>query len=152
MNDKSIRRLVIVGGGTAGCMAATATRRIEGRVVDVRLHPLTGFVDTLVLQDGRTIEIPESLREYIALLRDSARIMPKSDELFAIVSRAQVMIGQRLVPHRGPPAVDRLTDAELKKFVHHVQEVVRSCLAVVPPHEAFIARHCQAPLATVPWN
>ena len=30
-------------------------RRIEGRVVDVRLHPETGFVDTLVLQDGRAV-------------------------------------------------------------------------------------------------
>ncbi len=104
--------------------------------------------DTPFWERCRTMEIPESLRETIALFRDSARILPRCDELFTTVSWAQVMIGQRLTPRTYPPSIDRLTDAELKQFVEHVQEVIGSCVALVPPHEAFIERHCKAPPAT----
>jgi tryptophan halogenase len=101
--------------------------------------------DTAFWNHCRSMEIPESLREVIALFRDSARILPRTDELFKTVSWAQVMIGQRLESRRYPPVIDRLTDAELQKFIRHVEEVIRSCVAVVPAQEAFIARHCKAP-------
>jgi tryptophan 7-halogenase len=93
----------------------------------------------------RTMEIPDSLREYIALFRDSARIMLRSDELFTSVSWAQVMIGQGIMPRRYPPVIDRLTGAQLEQFVDNVEQVIGSCVAVVPAHEAFIAKHCKAP-------
>lgn len=105
----------------------------------------TERADTPFWKYCRTMEIPESLREYIALFRDSARIMLRSDELFTTVSWAQVMIGQRIQPRRYPPVIDRLTPSELKRFVDHVEQVIGSCVAVVPAHEAFIARHCKAP-------
>jgi len=106
----------------------------------------TERADTPFWNGCRTMEIPETLRASIALFRDSARIIPRTDELFKTVSWAQVMIGQRIEPRRYPPVIDRLTDAELKKFLAHVEEVINSCVALVPPHEAFIARHCKAPL------
>lgn len=90
------------------------------------------------------MEIPPSLKERIALFRDSARILLRSDELFTTVSWAQVMLGQRVEPRRYPPVIDRLSDADLKKFVDHVKSVISSCAAVLPAHEAFIARHCRA--------
>ena len=105
----------------------------------------TERADTPFWNYCRTMEIPESLREYIALFHDSARVMPKSDELFTTVSWAQVMIGQRIASRRYPPVIDRLTDAELRKFIEHVEQVIGSCVAVVPAQEAFIARHCKAP-------
>jgi tryptophan halogenase len=105
----------------------------------------TERADTPFWNECRTMEIPETLREGIALFRDSARIMPRTEELFKTVSWAQVMIGQRIEPRRYPPVIDRLTDLELKKFLDHVEQVINSCVAVVPPHEAFIARHCKAP-------
>jgi tryptophan 7-halogenase len=105
----------------------------------------TERTDTPFWNHCRTMEIPQSLREYIALFRDSARIMQRGDELFTTVSWAQVMIGQGIVPGRYPAVVDRLTDQELKQFVDQVEEVIGSAVAVVPAHEAFIARHCKAP-------
>lgn len=93
----------------------------------------------------RTMQIPESLREYIKLFEDSGRIDPRCDELFTVVSWAQVMLGQRISPQRYPPPIDRLTDSELKQFVDHVHSVISSCVAALPSHEAFIARHCKAP-------
>ena len=91
------------------------------------------------------METPDSLREYIALFRDSARIMLRSDELFTSVSWAQVMIGQGIMPRRYPPVIDRLTDTQLMQFVDNVEQVIGSCVAVVPAHDAFIAKHCKAP-------
>ena len=101
--------------------------------------------DTEFWKHCRSMEIPDSLRETVELFRDSARITPSAEELFKTVSWAQVMIGQRIQPRRYPPVIDRLKDAELKTFINHVEEVIRSCVAVVPPQEAFIARHCKAP-------
>jgi tryptophan halogenase len=100
--------------------------------------------DTPFWNRCRTMEIPPSLKERIALFRDSARILLRSDELFTTVSWAQVMLGQRVEPRRYPPVIDRLSDADLKKFVDHVKSVISSCAAVLPAHEAFIARHCRA--------
>jgi tryptophan 7-halogenase len=105
----------------------------------------TERADTPFWNCCRTMDIPESLREYIALFRDSGRIMPRSDELFTTVSWAQVMIGQGITPRRYPPVIDRLSDQELGQFVNQVEEVIGSAVAVVPAHEAFIARHCKAP-------
>jgi tryptophan halogenase len=105
----------------------------------------TERADTPFWNYCRTMEIPESLREHIALFRDSARVMLRSDELFTTVSWAQVMIGQGIVPRRYPPVIDRLTDSQLRQFVGHVEQVISSSVAVVPKHEAFIDRHCKAP-------
>jgi tryptophan halogenase len=105
----------------------------------------TERTDTPFWNHCRTMEIPESLGEYLALFRDSARIVQRGDELFTTVSWAQVMIGQGILPRRYPAVVDRLTDQELKQFVDQVEEVISSAVAVVPAHEAFIARHCKAP-------
>ncbi len=105
----------------------------------------TERTDTPFWNYCRTMEIPESLREYLELFRDSARIVQRGDELFTTVSWAQVMIGQGILPRRYPAVVDRLTDQELKQFVDQVEEVISSAVAVVPAHEAFIARHCKAP-------
>ncbi|MBW8077569.1 MAG: tryptophan halogenase, partial [Gallionella sp.] len=104
----------------------------------------TERADTPFWNRCRTMEIPPSLKERLALFRDSARILLRSDELFTTVSWAQVMLGQHIEPRRYPPVIDRLSDAELKKFLDHVKSVISSCAAVLPPHEAFIARHCRA--------
>ena len=37
--------------------------------------------------------------------------------------------------------------AELEKLGESVRGVVASCVAAMPPHEQFIARCCQAPVA-----
>ena len=105
----------------------------------------TERTDTPFWDYCRSMDIPDSLRDTIDLFCDSARIIPRTDELFKTVSWAQVMIGQGLQPRRYPPVIDRLTDEDLKKFIGHVEEVIRSCVAVVPAHEAFIARYCKAP-------
>src|SRR5581483_10932015 len=56
----------------------------------------------------RTMDIPQPLREVIELFRDSGRFYRQAEELFALTSWVEVMIGQRISPRTWHPAVDLL--------------------------------------------
>ncbi len=92
----------------------------------------------------RTMPIPQSLENNIRLFNDSGRFFRDAEEMFAVTSWVQVMIGQHINPRKYHPLVDQLSDAELKKFVSGVEKVITTCVDVMPQHEAFIARHCAA--------
>ena len=92
----------------------------------------------------RTMDIPESLRDNIRLFRDSGRFYRNAEEMFAVTSWVQVMIGQRIRPQKYHPLVDRMSDDDLRQYVGDVKKVIASCVDVMPPHEAFIARYCAA--------
>jgi tryptophan halogenase len=92
----------------------------------------------------RTMAIPEPLRETIALFKDSGRFFRNAEEMFALTSWVQVMLGQHLVPARYHPAVDLVPDREVAELVGGVQKVVAACVEAMPTHAQFIARHCAA--------
>jgi tryptophan halogenase len=92
----------------------------------------------------RTMSIPASLESNIRLFRDSGRFFRDAEEMFATTSWVQVMIGQHILPQKYHPLVDHLSDGELKQFMSGVQAVIAACVETMPPHEAFIARHCAA--------
>ena len=92
----------------------------------------------------RTMPIPQSLENNIRLFNDSGRFFRDAEEMFAVTSWVQVMIGQHINPRKYHPLVDQLSDAELRKFVSGVEKVITTCVDVMPQHEAFIARHCAA--------
>ncbi|MEP6938489.1 MAG: tryptophan halogenase family protein [Rudaea sp.] len=95
----------------------------------------------------RTMEIPPSLRGYLELFRDSGRFFRNADEMFAITSWVEVMIGQGVLPQRYHPVVDQLNDAELDALVGGVKRVVANCVDAMPMHQEFIDRYCKAPSA-----
>lgn len=92
----------------------------------------------------RSMDIPDSLRDYIALFADAGRFFRNGTELFAVTSWAQVMLGQGIVPREYHPAVDWVKDDDLKSFVEATEKVVAKCVSIMPRHEDFIARHCAA--------
>jgi tryptophan halogenase len=92
----------------------------------------------------RTMEIPEPLADNIRLFRDSGRFYRNAEELFALTSWVEVMIGQRILPRTYHPAVDQLSDTELRQLMEGVQRVIASCVDAMPMHQQFIARHCAA--------
>ena len=92
----------------------------------------------------RTMDIPASLRGYIDLFRNSGRFFRDADEMFAITSWVQVMIGQGITPQRYHPVVDQLTQKELDEVVDNVRRVVATCVDAMPTHQAFIDRYCKA--------
>jgi tryptophan halogenase len=103
--------------------------------------------DTPFWNHCRTMAIPDELADYLALFEDSARVNPKADELFTLPSWVQVMLGQGVRPRDYPPIIDAFTDAELAKFLAHVESVVQSSVNVMPAHQSFIERFCKASAA-----
>ena len=100
--------------------------------------------DTAFWNQCRTMAIPDTLRANIELFRDSGRFFREGEEMFAQVSWVQVMLGQGIVPQSYHPLVDQMPEHELGAFVAGVGKVVARCVDAMPPHEAFIARHCAA--------
>ena len=92
----------------------------------------------------RTMDIPKPLRDNIALFRDSGRFYRNAEEMFALPSWVEVMVGQRIMPQGYHPIVDQMPDATLAQYVDGVRGVITQCVDAMPPHEAFIARHCAA--------
>ncbi|MEJ0087667.1 MAG: tryptophan halogenase family protein [Pseudomonadota bacterium] len=125
--------------------AAFETERIRDFLI---LHYCaTERRDTKFWEYCGTMEIPASLADNIRLFRDSGRFYRNSDEMFALTSWVQVMLGQHIVPASWHPMVERLGDAELVKLAEGVRSVIASCVAAMPMHEQFIERHCKSAVA-----
>jgi len=90
------------------------------------------------------MDIPDSLREYMRLFADAGRFFRNGTELFAVTSWVQVMLGQGIMPRGYHPVVDWVSDDDLKSFVETVEKLIARCVAIMPRHEDFIARHCAA--------
>jgi len=95
-------------------------------------------------QQCREMAIPDSLRENIRLFRDTGSFFRDGNEMFGLVSWVQVMLGQGIMPERYHALVDQMPEHDLRHFMQSVRNVVESCVEAMPPHEAFIARHCAA--------
>ncbi|WP_424681605.1 tryptophan halogenase family protein [Frateuria sp. YIM B11624] len=92
----------------------------------------------------REMSIPTTLEDNIRLFRDTGSFFRDGNEMFGLVSWVQVMIGQGILPERYHALVDQMPEADLRQFMQGVRNVVSSCVDAMPPHEAFIARHCTA--------
>ena len=101
--------------------------------------------DTPFWRHCATIQIPEPLAENIRLFMDSGRFFRNADEMFAITSWVQVMVGQGYLPVGYHPAVDLVADKELFELEASVRGVIKNCVDTMPTHEQFIARNCAAP-------
>jgi tryptophan halogenase len=78
------------------------------------------------------------------LFRDSGRFYREAEEMFAVTSWVQVMLGQHIQPRRYHPMADLMPEAQLREFVDGVHKVIATCVEAMPRHEQFIARYCVA--------
>jgi tryptophan halogenase len=100
--------------------------------------------DTAFWRYCSAMSIPEPLADTIRLFKDSGRFFRNAEEMFAITSWIQVMLGQHIVPQHYHPAVDLVPEQEVAGLIDSVQSVVAACVDAMPPHAQFIARHCAA--------
>jgi tryptophan halogenase len=90
----------------------------------------------------RTMATPEPLAETIRLFRDSGRFYRNAEEMFALTSWVEVMIGQRIIPRSWHPLVDQVPESRLHELLDSVRNVISSCVDAMPMHAQFIARCC----------
>jgi tryptophan halogenase len=92
----------------------------------------------------RTMDIPSTLADRLAIFKENARLYREDEELFNEVSWLAVLHGQNIQPQRYHPVADVISDAELEKRMVHLEEVVTSSLASMPFHRDYIERNCSA--------
>lgn len=90
------------------------------------------------------MNIPEPLADTIRLFKDSGRFFRNAEEMFAITSWVQVLLGQHVEPRQYHPAVDLVSDQEMTGLADSVKNVIAACVEAMPTHAQFIARHCAA--------
>jgi tryptophan halogenase len=88
--------------------------------------------------------VPDTLRHRIDLYAANGRIFREGNELFAEPSWLQVLHGQGVRPSGHDPLAEQLPEAEVEEMLANVDSVIGKCVAVMPGHAEFIARHCEA--------
>jgi len=93
----------------------------------------------------RTMDVPDTLRQRMALYRSNGRIVRDHSDLFAELSWLQVLQGQHVQAQGHHPFADLRSDEDVDHFLHNVQTVIQKCVDVMPTQAEFIAAHCAAP-------
>ena len=92
----------------------------------------------------RTMEIPESLKRRMDLFESRGRVHREGNELFTKISWLQVMHGQRIRPRSYHPLADLLPEDEIQSYLQEVEQVIATCVEIMPSHTKFIADNCAA--------
>jgi tryptophan halogenase len=108
-------------------------------------YHLTRRDDTAFWRHCSTMQVPESLQRRLALYRSRGRIVRQGGELFAETAWLQVMQGQGLVPQGHHALANLIAEDETAAYLGSVQGVIGQCVARMPSHDDYIARHCAAP-------
>ncbi|MDE2562020.1 MAG: tryptophan 7-halogenase [Sphingomonadales bacterium] len=88
----------------------------------------------------RTMEVPQSLADRLALFRSSARFFQHGkSELFREESWVQVLIGQG-IDARPDPMVDLISDEQALSHLRDIEEVILHAAERMSDHADFIAR------------
>ncbi|WP_031236910.1 tryptophan halogenase family protein [Asticcacaulis sp. AC460] len=92
----------------------------------------------------RTMAIPQTLEDRLAIFKENARQYRHDNELFNEVSWLAVMHGQNIEPKRYHPIADMISEEELVRRMAHFEDDVTRSLATMPGHQAFIDRNCRS--------
>ncbi|RPF71042.1 tryptophan 7-halogenase [Aurantiacibacter spongiae] len=90
----------------------------------------------------RTMSVPDSLTEKIALFRDTGQIFREEDELFTETSWAAVMMGQGIAMRGHNALADTLDPAKTRKELDEIEKSIRFLVQHMPAHADFLAGYC----------
>lgn len=93
----------------------------------------------------RSIEVPATLAEKIALFREGGAFIREEDELFLDDSWSQVMIGQGIMPRHWSPLADNVPGEDVAPFLQTLAKAYRTRAAHLPTHADFVAHMRKQP-------
>ncbi|NKJ42237.1 tryptophan halogenase family protein [Novosphingobium sp. SG720] len=96
--------------------------------------------DTPFWRHVAAMEVPESLRDRMALFAANGRLMIEPGELFTQTSWAAVMLGQGLIPRGYDPQADLVPAPELEAQLGRMRGLIARGVDALPAHLDFI-RH-----------
>jgi tryptophan halogenase len=97
----------------------------------------------------RTMEVPDTLAEKMALWREAGRIEKYSDGLFYDASWIAVYIGQGVLPERHDPRTRLPDPTRVAGAMEGLRQAIRDEIAAMPGHRAFLAERADR-LAAAP--
>ena len=86
----------------------------------------------------RTMPVPDTLAEKIALFEEAAIIVRDDMELFTEEGWGQVMIGQGLEPAAYSPVADAIPSDELAAYLAQLAQTYRRAAEALPTHAQFV--------------
>jgi len=100
----------------------------------------TERTDTPFWNDCRTMTLPDSLEEKIALFRERGVVARYREGMFLEPSWVAVYLGQGIVPEGYDPRAARLSSAELASRLRASAEACARAAAEMPSHDQFLER------------
>ena len=95
----------------------------------------------------RTMDIPESLQQRLALFKNRGRLFIEEDNLFKPTSWLAVLYGQGIYPAGYDPMADRKDAAEIYAYLRNVSQAFAKAVEGMPLHDEFIERNCKSEFA-----
>ncbi len=91
----------------------------------------------------RTMDVPDSLREKMALFRQAGIVQEYKHGLFLHASWVAVYLGQRIVPAQSHPAVSQVNPERLAAHLSTLRGSIAQTVDALPDHRDFLAKFCQ---------
>ena len=92
------------------------------------------------------MDVPDTLKEKMALFAGSGHLRKDPLDLFRESSWVQVMVGQGLMPEGYHAMADRLSERQLADFLGSLRQIIAKSIAGLPTHTDFIEAHCKSDL------
>ncbi len=92
----------------------------------------------------RTMSVPDSLKEKMALFQLNGQIFREEDELFTESSWTAVMMGQGITMNGHNPMADAIEGTKLSEEVGEMEKSIRFLVQQMPSHADYLARYCPA--------
>ena len=108
------------------------------------LHYTANQRDEPFWRERREAALPDTLAAKFALWRENGGIVREHEELFTEVGWLQVMVGQGILPSGNHPVADQPSRPEIAEYLSLMEQLIAREVAQMPPHEAFVHRHCAA--------
>ena len=92
----------------------------------------------------RTMDVPDTLKEKIALFRNNGQIFREDDELFIETSWVSVMMGQGIQPNGHNVMADALPLDQLRGEIDGIERSIRYLVEHMPSHADYLSNYCKA--------
>ncbi|MDZ4308216.1 tryptophan 7-halogenase, partial [Allopontixanthobacter sp.] len=92
----------------------------------------------------RTMSVPDSLKEKMALFQLNGQIFREEDELFTESSWTAVMMGQGIAMKGHNPMADVIGEPALSEELGEMEKSIRFLVQQMPSHADYLARYCPA--------
>jgi tryptophan halogenase len=90
----------------------------------------------------RTMDVPDSLKERIAMWRAAGRVMPRQNALFNEASWVAVLTGQNIMPGSCDPLTAVFPMEQNGRFLEQMRDIIARTAEAMPRHDDYIAKHC----------